>query len=84
MQVLVNNTYDSDLIECPDFIVANLVKYQEEYDKLAVINDLIVNLETFIEWVNNTYLKDNDKKISIISIGIYPTEEQKKLPKLYY
>lgn len=84
MQVLVKNTYHSDLIECPDFIVANLVKYQEEYDKLAVINDYVVNLETFIEWVNSTYLKDSVKKIYIICIGIYPTEEQKKLPKLYY
>lgn len=84
MQVLVKNTYHCDIIECPDFIVTNLVKFQEEYDRLAVINDLIVNLETFIEWVNNTYLKDNDEKIRIISIGIYPTEEQKKLPRIYY
>ena len=84
MQLLVNNTYDSDLIECPDFIVANLLEYQQEYDRLAVINDLVVNLDTFIEWVNNTYLIDNDEKISINSSGIFPTEEQKKLPKLYY
>lgn len=76
--------YDADLIECPDDIIVNLVKYQEEFDKLAVINDYIVNLETFIEWVNQNHLKDNEKKIEIISVGIFPTAEQKKLPHLYY
>ncbi len=84
MQVLVHYTYDSDLIECPDDIVEKLVYYQTEYDKWAVEHDCIVDLETFIEWVNQKYLKDNVKKICIINTGIHPTEEQKKLPKLYY
>ncbi|ROR28630.1 hypothetical protein EDD66_104217 [Mobilisporobacter senegalensis] len=84
MQVLVKNTYHCDLIECPDHIIDNLVQYQSEFDKWAMLHDCMVNLDTFIEWVNSNYLNDSIIKIKIISIGITPSEEQKKLPFIYY
>ncbi|HHX11898.1 MAG TPA: CPBP family intramembrane metalloprotease [Clostridiales bacterium] len=83
-EVLVNYTNHSDLIECPDYIVGELAYYQEEFEKLALINNCYVSLETFIQWVNKTHLKDRDEKINIIKRGILPTEEQGKLPQLYY
>jgi hypothetical protein len=84
MQVLVNNTYHSDLIECPDDIVHKLLHYQEEFDKFAVIHDYPVSLDTFIDWVNQKHLKNREKKITIISNGIIPTDAQKKLPHINY
>lgn len=84
MKVLVNNMYHSDIIECPDDIVDTLVLYQTEFDKWAILYDHIVNLYTFIEWVNSNYLKEYEEKIEIISIGIIPSEEQKKLPYINY
>lgn len=84
MQVLVKNTYHCDLIECPEYIVNNLVQYQTEFDKWATIHDHIVSLNTFVEWVNNNYLSDSIQKIQIICIGIIPTKEQMQLPYIYY
>lgn len=84
MQVVVKNTYHCDIIECPDFLVPNLVKLQTEYDKPAVMNDWIVSLETFTQWINRTYLKDNDEKVRIISTCLDTTEELNKLPRIYY
>lgn len=84
MQVLVKNTYHCDLLECPDHIIKNLGKYQEEFDRWVKINDHIVNLDTFVEWVNENYLNKNNDKIKILSVSFLPSEEQKKLPFIVY
>lgn len=84
MQVLVKNMYHCDLLECPDYMAYNLVKYQTEFDKWSVIHDHFVCLETFVEWMNTTYLLDSPQKMEIVSMSFFPTEEQKKLPFIMY
>lgn len=84
MQVLVKNTYHCDLLECPEHIAKDLVQYQTEFDEWAVVNDHIVDLYSFTEWVNDNYLVDSIQKIQILSVGFTPTKEQLQLPYILY
>lgn len=85
MRVLVNNTYDSDVLECPEEIADKLIAYQEEFDRWTVACDQINDLEHLMEYINERYLKSKGQRIHIVERGIFPTKEQKKqMPHINY
>lgn len=84
MLVLVKYTYDyCDLIDCPNILIEDLVSLQGQFDKWAVKYDKEVNLDTFVNWLNE-YHYGNKNEFKIVERGIYPTAEQLKYPFICY
>lgn len=85
MLIRVQSMYHCDIIDCPDDLsFQDLQRLQMEYDILAVKEYLLVSPAIFYEWVNETRLKNHDKKIVIVLKTILPEEKHKALPTIYY
>lgn len=94
MNIILNWTYTSDLVECPKEIVENLQCYQLKFDEW--INNeksnhnyfvktefglaLSFDSSAFVSWLNNYILVDNKEKAKIIRSHITEKEEFANLP----
>ena len=92
MKILLNWTYESDVVECPKEIAEKLLYYQVKFDEWIHKDDnnywidgrFGFDSNAFVDWLNTYILVQNKEKAEIIQSGINPTEEQKKLPHINF
>lgn len=98
-KVLLNWTYESDLIECPNYISNNLQEYQMRFDKWlsdknnyhgywtkdCEANDgLCFGSDAFVDWLNEYIIKDVETKVIFLKIGFKANKEEMLLPHIYF
>lgn len=98
-KILLNWTWDADLIECPNYITKNLNKYQRKFDK-CISNPknkhgywgkdceggiaLCFNGEAFLNWLNEVVISASEEKAYFLKREYHPTKEEEKLPKINF
>lgn len=80
-KVLIQNTYDLDVVQLPDDIADNIKKYQRVFDKWLYDKDndhghwiyedgrkyaVEVDSQVFIDYLNDFVLKDSDEKATFV------------------
>lgn len=99
MRILLNWTYSSDVVECPQEIAENLQYYQLEFDKWLQNREnqhgywttdgfgnewgLEFGSDAFVMWLNENILI-NEEKAVIVQTAIVPSLEEKKLPHINF
>lgn len=83
-KVILNWTYESDMIECPDSIADNISEYVSKFDKWlsdknnqhgywvkdCFDNDAICfGSEAFVDWLNQNAIQPTDKKVTFVKRG---------------
>lgn len=98
-RILLYWGWDADLIECPEFIAENLLKYQRDFDSwISNTNNehgywsidseggraLSFTGEAFLKWLNEVVLKDNNSKAYFVKQEYVPSKEDMKLPRINF
>ena len=96
-KLLVNWTFSSDLIECPNFVVENIKKYQTEFDKwlyntkehdywVNIDDEQIIqfDIDAFVNWINEYLINNLDDKAFILKHDFKPNKEEKLLPQINF
>lgn len=98
-QLLLNWTVDADLLECPDYITSDLMKYQKQfdtwiYDETNQHNFWTIDCEggkalcfdgaAFLCWLNEFIIIKDEEKAYFLKQNFTPSEEEKKLPVINF
>ncbi len=98
-KVLLNWTYEFDMIECPDYISNNIIEYVKKFDmwisdksnhheywtKDCFNNDaLCFGSEAFVNWLNKYVIQKQDKNVIFVKRNFQADDEEKKLPHVYF
>lgn len=98
-KILLIWTYDSDLLECPDYISDDLQRYVKEFDEWIYNKDndhnfwtkdcedndaLCFGSEAFVDWLNSSVIPCNEKKVNFLKRNIQPSDDELKLPHIYF
>lgn len=97
MNVALKFTYQTDIISVPNEISGKINKIQQSFDKWLYDKDndhgnwiikngrkiaVSFNTETFVEYLNNIYLKNSNEKVFIVKEKA--TEIPFKIPTLFF
>ncbi len=97
--ILLYNFCIVDLAIVPNFVADDLVKYQMQFRKLMRRNDykyghwfklpdgrkkFAWGNDTFIKWLNEEIIEDENEKAAIIKEDVAPYDEKLELPKVYF
>lgn len=93
-RIALEFTYYTDIIEVPNFVEQNIVKYQREFDKwlydknnnhgLWIIDNgekkaVSFDSSDFVDYLNKYIISDNNLKAKIIQTGLPETPEKMRV-----
>lgn len=82
--LIIGELTDIDLVQCPDFIAKNPIKYLNQFIKWKSRHgSLCYNTEDFVNWLNSQRLQESDKKISYLKRHFEPSEVELKYSTLH-
>ena len=90
--------YDADLVIVPDFVADDLLTYQKKFLKWIEKKSnnhgywtrkfgkliLAYDGEAFVKWLNEYIIENENEKAEITKKEFLPSEEDMKLPKIYF
>ncbi len=98
-KVVLQRTYEYDMIECPDHISNKIIDYFYQFQdwlsdknnkhgywtKDCFNNDaLCYGTEEFVDWLNNDVIQPTDKKVFFVKKDFQANEDEKRLPLIYF
>lgn len=98
-KVLLNWTYQSDLIECPDYISDHLLNYQLSFDQWLTNpsnhhgywtkdcegdDAVCFGSDAFVDWLNEYVIKDGENKVIFAKMDFQANEIEKLLPHINF
>lgn len=98
-EVLLKWTYESDMIECPSYISDNIHEYVKQFDnwmynknnnhgywaKDSFCNEVICfGSEVFVDWLNTNIIQQDEKLVEFVKRDFQATDEEMKLPHIYF
>ena len=73
-----------DMVQCPDFIAKEPVKYLNQFIKWKKRKGpLCYNTEDFVNWVNTQLLQESYEKIRYLKRDFEPNEQELSYPILH-